>query len=115
MPPPGWEESWLYGEYQVWLRCHTAPGSQALWVLFPYDKGSEKPSFTTLNGGKGIRVTHAGISEDIFLSSEHGAQVIRDGETVELIAAGELPELGKIKGKAEIAINRPQSKKIISR
>jgi hypothetical protein len=45
IPPPGWskEKTWRYGEYQKWLRVHSAPGEDVVWVLIPKRPGGGAP------------------------------------------------------------------------
>lgn len=98
MIPPGWDGTWMTGEYQIWLRMHTKPGSSALWVLYPYDRGSEKPVIEKIADGKGVRITLDGKSEEIMLAgSGQDVMLKRDGKTHTLLKSDELPELGQIK------------------
>jgi len=52
--PPGWRESWMYGEYQKWLRVETDPGAAMTWVLFPFPKKSPLPVVEKIDGGMNI-------------------------------------------------------------
>ncbi|TVR17528.1 MAG: hypothetical protein EA401_00385, partial [Planctomycetota bacterium] len=70
IPPPGWSETWLYGEYQHWLRLNTAPGTPVLWVLYPYKKGEEQPSFESLADGTGVRVSLGDEVQEIYLATD---------------------------------------------
>jgi hypothetical protein len=104
-PPPGWNANWMYGEYQHWLRLNTDPGTPVLWVLYPYPKGSQPPTFESLDNGTGVRVTLNGKSEEIWLSTTpssgvNGQAVIRrNGKTEVLLTPNTVPELGAIPHK----------------
>lgn len=102
IPPKNWKASWMYGEYQHWLRLNTAPGTPILWVLYPYPKGTEPPKFESINNGSGVRVTVNGQSEEIWLGTqteapEAGQAVLRrNGKTQVLLPANQVPALGQI-------------------
>jgi len=97
MPPPGWEGTWQSGEYQLWLRCHTAPGSSALWVMVPYDRGGPEPTIETRDDGTAIRVSVGDASEVIAMpGTGHAVTLTRDGRTTTLLDADALPPLGEI-------------------
>jgi len=73
MIPPAFrigEDRWRTGELQQWLRVTASPGEAFLVVLYPCRKGSAVPQFESLAGGKGVRVTVAGRSEEVFLSTD---------------------------------------------
>lgn len=99
LPPPGWsnEARWMYGEIQMWLRLQTAPGTPTLWVLYPYPRGENTPSFETLDGGSAVRVSLGDEVETIRMGTdlEGGAIVIERGGEVEVLVET-LPELGQI-------------------
>jgi hypothetical protein len=104
IPPPGWSEeaSWMYGEYQQWLRLESKPGTPVLWVLYPYERGAETPTFETIADGRGVRVTLGGESEEIILATDSdglsGQAVIRRGGVEEVLVQGDqVPALGEIK------------------
>jgi hypothetical protein len=103
MPPPGWTQSWMYGEYQHWLRLNTAPGTPVAWVLYPYAKGTEPPKFESIPGG--VRVVHGGVTEEILLGTDPEAGMAgqavfrRNGTETVLLAKGSLPALGEIERK----------------
>lgn len=90
VPPEGWKETWRVGEYQQWLRLHTRPGSGAVYVIYPRRKGEPEPTFETLDGGDGVRVTLGGQSDEVRLSSELGVTVTRAGTATELVKPGAL-------------------------
>ncbi len=97
MPPPGWEGTWQSGEYQLWLRCHTAPGSAALWVMVPYDRGGPEPKIETLEGGTAIRVSVGEESDVISMpGTGHAVTLTRGGQTTTLLEADALPPLGEV-------------------
>jgi hypothetical protein len=102
IPPPGWTDTWMYGEYQHWLRLNTAPGTPVLWVLYPYPKGSEPPTFESIANGTGVRITHKGKSEEVFLATDPDSSVLgqavlrRNGKNQVLLGPDAVPELGAI-------------------
>lgn len=109
IPPEGWNDRWLVGEYQRWLKVSTAPGSAITWVLYPARQGATAPRLESINAPgdagesmPGVRVTLGGSSEQVWMSTtahpELGhAAVRRDGQTNVLIRAGDLPPLGRIR------------------
>lgn len=102
VPPVGWNANWMYGERQVWLRLHTAPGTPVLWVLYPYRQGTEQPTIEPLADGTGVRLTLGEHSEEIFLATNPAdgiagqAVIRRDGVEEVLIAADSVGALGTI-------------------
>ena len=64
-------------------------------------KGSPVPEFQVLSGGKGVRVSLGGASEDIYLAAdpppEAGGQAVvrRGGQTTVILKSGVLPPLVK--------------------
>lgn len=96
IPPPGWTKSWMYGEYQVWLRLHTAPGTPTLWVLYPHRRGTPAPTIARAADGHAVTVTLNGVSETITCSTQQGVAVERDGARTVLLEPATLPELGAI-------------------
>ncbi|GEM_PF-2112842 len=105
IPPKGWTGTWMYGEYQHWLRLHSKPGTPIMWVLYPYPKGTKPPSFEPLADGSGVRVTLNGKSEEIYLSTtpasgQKGQAVFsRNGKEQVLLASDAVPALGQIPKK----------------
>ncbi len=105
MPPPGWTGKWLYGETQVWLRMHTSPGSDVLWVLYPHKRGTDEPTIESIAGGRGVRVTLGDEVEQIYLATEPaegtGGQMVlvRDGKEHVLLKNNQVPPLGQIPHK----------------
>jgi hypothetical protein len=99
IPPVGWTGPWMFGEYQQWVRLNTRPGTPVLWVLYPYPRGTEVPKFETLEGGKGVRVTLNGHTDEIFLNTDPGgaangqAVIRRNGEEHILLDSGTVPGL----------------------
>ncbi|MCX5653649.1 MAG: hypothetical protein NTY65_03235 [Planctomycetota bacterium] len=93
--------TWRVGELQQRLRIRGSPGEDYLVVLYPCRKGSPVPAFEVLSGGKGVRVTLAAATEDVYLSAdpppEAGGQaaVRRAGQTTVILKAAALPPLGK--------------------
>lgn len=105
IPPPGWTGPWMYGEYQQWVRLNTAPGTPVLWVLYPYERGTERPTFETLAGGAGVRVSLGGVSQEIFLGTDPAdglagqAVIRRNGRESVVLAADAVPALGNIQDR----------------
>lgn len=96
IPPKNWKSTWMYGEYQKWLRIETKPGTPVLWVLYPYRRDDARPMIERVDD-KTVRVAHFGEKEEIVLDSISGARVKNaSGEQV-LLAAGELPGLGAVR------------------
>jgi len=97
-PPPA---TWLGGELQKRLRIRGSPGEDYLVVLYPYRRGDPAPEFQVLAGGKGVRVTVGGASEDVYLAvdppAEAGGQAVvrRAGQTTVILKPTALPPLGK--------------------
>jgi hypothetical protein len=93
--------AWRAGELQQRLRIRGSPGEDFLVVLYPYRKGSPAPEFQTLAGGKGVRVTLGGVSEDVYLAAdppaEAGGQAVvrRAGQTTVILKSGALPPFVK--------------------
>jgi hypothetical protein len=105
MPPPGWKGKWLYGETQVWLRMHTSPGSDVLWVLYPHKRGTAEPTIERIAGGKGVRVTLGDEVEEIYLATEPAKGIdgqmvlVRGGKEHVLLKKSQVPPLGQIPHK----------------
>jgi len=102
MIPPGFQigkDRWRVGELQQWLRVSAAPGEPFLVVLYPYRKGEPPPAFEPLAGGKGVRVTAAGKSEEVYLATDPapdaGGQAVvrREGRRTVVLKAKEVPRL----------------------
>jgi hypothetical protein len=85
MPPRNWDTIWQYGERQVWLRCESPGGQPMRWVLYAYPRGSQPPSFETLEDGQSIRVSLNGESQVIHLKDEISLET--NGKTTQLLAA----------------------------
>ena len=106
VPPLGWKDKWMVGEYQKWLQIGTAPGTPMTWVLYPKKQGGAEPKFETLEGGSGVRVSLGTESEEILLATQPGAGaqgqaiVRRGGRETPVLAAGAVPALGQIKSGA---------------
>lgn len=102
IPPVGWSQTWLFGEYQKWVRLETAPGTPVLWVLYPHVRGSQLPEFETLANGTGVRVILGDHVDEIFLatSPEEGipgqAVLRRQGTEQVLLPLSGVPDLGQI-------------------
>jgi hypothetical protein len=86
IPPVGWKDKWLVGEYQKWLRLETAPGTPTLWVLYPQKHGTAAPQFQV--DGAIVRVTLGNAVDEILLTGTE-ARVNQTG----LVSAGQLPPL----------------------
>ena len=103
--PAALPATWRVGELQQRLRIRGSPGEDYLVVLYPYRKGSPVPEFQVLAGGKGVRVTLAGATEDVYLAAdpppEAGGQAVvrRQGQTTVILRPGALAPL--IKAPAE--------------
>ena len=70
VPPDGWKGTWTYGEYQVWLRVHTDPGTPMLWVLTTHERGGAPAQVERLEGGRGVRVTRGGVTDEITFDGD---------------------------------------------
>ncbi|MDA3963442.1 MAG: hypothetical protein PF961_21860 [Planctomycetota bacterium] len=99
LPPPGWSKDagWLYGEAQMWLRLHTAPGTPSMWVLYPYTRGTTPPTITTVDANT-VSVSRDGVTDTIRMGTglAGGAVVIERNGTAEVLVDS-LPQLGAIK------------------
>ncbi len=102
MIPPDFQigkDRWRVGELQQWLRVSAAPGEPFLVVLYPYRKGEPPPAFEPLADGKGVRVTAAGKSEEVYLATDPapdaGGQAVvrREGRRNVVLKAKEVPRL----------------------
>ncbi len=82
MPPPFWNESWLYGEYQKWLRIETKPGTPTTWVLYPYEKGSQPPALERTDSG--VKISSAKSTDEVTFTADGTAILTRDGKVTEL-------------------------------
>ncbi len=82
MPPPFWNDSWMYGEYQKWLRIETKPGTPITWVLYPYEKGSEPPAIERTESG--VKVLSGNSTDEINFTADGTASLTRDGKATEL-------------------------------
>ena len=91
IPPPHWAARWLYGEYQVWLRCSTKPGTPITWVLYAYPRGTPEPTFTPAADGRGVTVSLGGRSETVVF--DEAVTVDRDGRKAVVIGADRVPAL----------------------
>jgi len=106
IPPANWHGPWLYGEYQKWVRIETKPGTPVLWVLFPYRKGDDKPTFKQIDD-KSVQIQHDGETEEVSMDSADGVKIkTADGEHV-ILAANKLPPMGEIKQDASTIYRGP--------
>ena len=78
--PPGWRESWMYGEYQKWIRIEAAPGSSMTWVLYPYPKNSEPPVVERIDGG--VKIIAEGQTDEVIFGDE--VSISRNGTKTDL-------------------------------
>ncbi len=96
IPPPGWKQAWPYGEYQISVQQDVEAGGACLWVLIPYRRGGPVPTVEVL-GGTGMRVSCAGITEEVHLSSQptptigDPAVLVREGRVITLLGRQALP------------------------
>ena len=79
MPPPHWRASWMYGEYQKWLRVETKPGTPLGWILYPFKRGEDPPKFTAT--GNGIIIELKGHIDSIHFDPEDKVRLDRNGKT----------------------------------
>jgi len=92
-------DRWRVGELQQWVRIAETPGRPFLAVLYPYRKGTPPPKFEVLAGGRGVRVTVGGASEEVYLATdpppEAGGQaaIRRDGQTTVIMKPKTVPAL----------------------
>ncbi|MGC9454049.1 MAG: hypothetical protein ACP5HU_04220 [Phycisphaerae bacterium] len=104
IPPEGWDGQWRVGEYQKWIKLHTAAGTPMLWVLYPVPRGEPEPTFETIDGGRGVRVTLGETTEEIFLNTDPGdapgqAVLRRNGREHVLLGPRAVPGIGEIDQK----------------
>lgn len=85
IPPKNWTSTWMFGEYQQWLRLYMKPNTSPLWVLFPTEPNGEKPTFAPTEDGAGLSITFRGETCEVRLSSEHGASVSRNGSSQSIL------------------------------
>ena len=105
IPPVGWKDKWMVGEYQKWLQIQTAPGTPMTWVLYPKKQGQSEPQFETLDEGRGVRVKLGDETDEIFLSTQWPAGdkvagqvwIVQNGKTTTLLPVNAVPALGQIK------------------
>ena len=83
MLPPFWTESWMYGEYQKWIRVENEPGASMIWVLYPLRKGSEAPVITIENGV--VTVIQGNEKNEILIAEKAGVSV-RRGDLTTILA-----------------------------
>jgi hypothetical protein len=96
VPPIHWNAPWQFGEYQKWVRIETKPGTPVLWVLYPYRKGDNKPTFKHIDDNT-VQIEHDGETEEVFMDSAGGVKIkAADGEHV-ILPADKLPPMGAIK------------------
>ncbi len=111
IPPVGWKDKWMVGEYQKWLKIETAPGTPMTWVLYPKKQGEAEPQFETLEDGRGVRVQLGDETDEVFLSTQWpaGAKtpgqawITQNGKMTSLLAGNTLPPLGEIKNDAGLS------------
>ena len=82
MAPPFWKGTWMYGEYQQWLRITTDPGTPITWVLYAHKKGKTAPKISTTPTG--VKVQLGDQVDEISFGPEHTATVIQNGKRTEL-------------------------------
>jgi len=99
IPPVGWHAPWEYGEYQMWVRIETKPETPVLWVLYPYRKGDNKPTFKQIDD-KTVQIEHDGETEEVFMDSAGGVKIKAAGGEHVILAADKLPPMGEIKQDA---------------
>ena len=93
------KDRWRVGELQQWVRVSASPGDPFLVVLYPYRKGTPAPAFEALADGKGVRVSVAGKTEEVYLATdpapEAGGQAVvqRDGRKTVILKAKAVPRL----------------------
>ena len=83
MLPPFWTGSWMYREYQKWIRVENEPGASMIWVLYPLRKGSEAPTITIENGV--VRVILEDEKDEILIAEKAGVSV-RRGDLTTILA-----------------------------
>jgi hypothetical protein len=99
------QDQWRTGELQQHLSVGAGPGEDYLVVVYPLRKGSPVPEFQVLAKGKGVRVTLAGATEDVFLAADPApeaggqASVRRGGQTAVILKPGDVPAAGKEGGE----------------
>ena len=74
--PPGWQGSWMYGEYQKWLRVEAAADSSYTWVLYPYPKNEKPPVVEAIDGG--VRISRDGQADEVTFGEQ--IALSRDGK-----------------------------------
>jgi hypothetical protein len=85
---------WKIGEVQQWVRVTALPGQPFLVVLYPYRKGAAEPTFESLAGGRGVRISAGGATEEVYLSTDPapgaGGQAVvrRGGQSTVVLKAG---------------------------
>lgn len=82
MQPPYWDESWMYGEYQKWVRINHEAESSLIWVLYPFRKGSEAPEITITDGL--VRVALGDEVDTVAMNRETGVS-IRRGDLISIL------------------------------
>ena len=82
MQPPFWKESWMYGEYQKWIRVELEPGRDCIWVLYPFRKGSEAPTITISEGT--VRVSLGSEEDLVVFDGGSGISLGRGGVVTKL-------------------------------
>ncbi|MDB2674058.1 hypothetical protein N9Y81_03810 [Akkermansiaceae bacterium] len=80
--PPHWNSSWMYGEYQKWLRIETKPVTPITWVLYPFKRGEEPPKITTTENG--VEVSRKGQADKITFTPEGKITLNRNGKVTSL-------------------------------
>lgn len=101
MPPPGWDQPWLFGEAQIWLRMSTYPGTPTTWILYPYKRGTPQPVITRSNDGR-VSVKIGDTVETIEIGSEVGMSIERNGVKTTLLTPDRLPGMGQIPEDAPV-------------
>ncbi|HOK04618.1 MAG TPA: hypothetical protein PLN24_05145, partial [Victivallales bacterium] len=96
IPPPNWKESWMYGEYQQWLRIIPDQNKATLWCLYAFDKGSQEPQITATENGNGIKIYLNELSEEVIINpvGKNGQFILKQNEKENiLIPTGTIPSL----------------------
>jgi len=94
-------DRWRAGELQQGLHVEASAGEAFLVAIYPLHKGAEPPRFEPLAQGRGVRVSLAGASEEVYLASDPPADaggqaaLRREGRRTVILPAGTLPPLGK--------------------
>ena len=80
--PPHWNSSWMFGEYQKWLRIETKPGTPITWVLYPFKRGKQPPKITTTE--RGVELSQKGQTDKVTFTTEGKIILNRNGKVTSL-------------------------------